>query len=242
MASISHEKNSWLMNSAVDFFDWTLAESWIEEGKKQIKLFNTEKVDEKDICFFDWSENESGGGFPFGYYPSECWRKFVLAVFFADLISYENPVDQVNFERLLFVMHAFPQGFRVWGIKLTDGKYWPVGYTAWYPMSEMMFEIFQKSPEKLKDRTVVPDAKRVKEKKYLYLFNYSVVPALKNTALTKQMLQRFDQDIKSQSPSGLACVTVSADGMRVAKRFGMSHTGDFDIDGSIENVYATSCS
>jgi len=158
------------------------------------------------------------------------FKKFVLATFAADLICYPKLSDQVTFERLMMVMNAFPQGFRTWFLQLPGDVWRPVGYTGWYPMSEAMFDTFQNHPEQLKDRRVVPT-----ESDYLYLFNFSVAPYIKEKALTKPLMTQFIADIKRQNPKGLACITVSEDGIRNAERLGMQRTGSVNGEG----VYTT---
>lgn len=222
-----------LLEAIPDFLDWNKALLWIEEGQKvlQPSLMMTEN----NIFELSWSDIALPSTSSFGFYPLENWRKFVLAVYFADLVSYKNPIEQVNFDRLLFVMHAFPQGFRVWWIQVSD-LWLPVGYSAWYPMLESAFELFKRNPERIKDRMVVP-APSIEKSPYLYLFNFSAMPSLKGSLLTKQLIKHFIQEIQNFGYSGLACITVSEDGARIAKRLGMDHTGNFNLAGSIEGVY-----
>ena len=187
----------------------------------------------------EWRTIEQKPVYPFGLYASENWRKLVLAAFFADLISYPQLFSQVNFDRLLFVMHAFPQGFRTWWIKFPNGVWWPAGYSGWYPMGESTYECFAKHPEKLVDRMIVPHTYSAEQKPYLYLFNYSAIPALKKSSFAKALIKEYVQDISQQNARGLACITVSADGARIAKRFGMSCAGYLELGGCLEGVYTT---
>lgn len=204
----------------------TQALPWIQKGQQK-KSWTGEFVS------LQWSDIAQNPKSPFGLYASENWQKFVLTTFLADLVCYEKAVDQVSFDRLLFVMHAFPQGFRVWWMQAEDRSWWPVGYTGWYPMLETAFEIFDKSPEKLKDRMVVPHV----QSPYLYLFNYSVEADLRKSALSKALIKTYVDDIQQQNGKGLACVTVSDDGARVAKQFGMHCSGYLQLDGTQEAVY-----
>ncbi|HEV8051307.1 MAG TPA: hypothetical protein VGP47_02350 [Parachlamydiaceae bacterium] len=238
MGSISNKSDHTLLDSIPDFIEWNKARRWMEEGQKLLDRSLESKLLEKEIVSLEWGQIEQNVNLPFGRYESGLWRKFVLATFFSDYVSYSHPIDRVNFERLLFVMHAFPEGFRTWWTKLSDGNWWPVGYSGWYPMLETAFELFEKSPHKLKDRMVVPSSSIDREGAYLYLFNYSVAPLFKGSVLPKMLIKALSEDIKAQNGRGLACVTVSEDGVRVAKRFGMAYAGDLVLDGSIEAVYA----
>jgi len=223
-----------LLNSVPDFFNDQDTGNWIQR-LKQLKL--PLNIEESNILSMEWSDLQEKKDPLLGHYASEKWRKFVLATFMADLLSYNTPVDQVNFERLLFVMHAFPQGFRTWWIQLANDSWIPVGYTGWYPMLETTFELFERNPEKLKDRMVVPQL----SSHYLYLFNFSVVPTLKKTPFSRLLMKGFLKDINEQQAQGLACITVSEDGVRVANSLEMSCKGHLTIDGIAEDVFTVRC-
>ncbi len=222
-----------VLKDVPDFTSWQEADSWLKQGQLAARAWSPDVLADAKITSLQINETAA---FPFGLYASEKWRKFVLATFLADLICYSNPVDQVSFERLIFVMHSFPQGFRTWWIKLPNQPWWPVGYTGWYPMLETAFEAFKNNPDKLTSRMVVPTHLN-KTRPLLYLFNSSVAPQLKQKILTKPLMSMFAQDISQQNPKGLACITVSEDGSRIAKRFGMSCTGSLTIDGCAEGVF-----
>lgn len=222
-----------LLNIIPDFLNWDTSRAWLQEGQKLIQSIIS--ITEGNICSLDWNDIASPPIPHFGLYPLENWRKFVLAVYFADLISYQNPIERESFERLLFVMHAFPQGFRIWWMRFSH-LWLPVGYSAWYPMLETAFEIFEKHPEQITDRMVVPHPSS-EPHPFLYLFNSSAAPHLKKSLLTKRLMQYFIRDIENSNYAGLACITVSGDGDRVASRLKMLHTGDFKIGDSLEGVH-----
>lgn len=227
-----------LLENIPDYMDWNKAQCWINEGRKLVQDLGEKGFFETEFLCFEWNHvDDPKPEAVFGLYPSEKWRKCVLATFFADLVSYSQSVDQVNFERLLFVMHAFPEGFRTWWMKLLNGAWWPVGYTGWYPMLELQFELFEKKSDQIKDRMVMPNIHPKDQKPYLYLFNFSVTPSLKHTPLTKILMQRFAEDINKQNAAGLASIIVSEDGARIVSRFGMSYCGRFTIDGCLESIY-----
>lgn len=225
-----------ILKQVPDFTVWKEAENWLSQGQQIVKGLIPEQTVELKFASLTWAEIAQNHALPFGLYASLNWRKFVLAVFLADLTSYSHPIDQVNFERLLFLMHAFPQGFRTWWLNI-EGVWWPVGYTGWYPMLETMFEVFENQPEKLKNRMVVPYVGKNDKNSFVYIFNYSVSPPLKGGTVTKALMKEFVQEINSQKLAGLACITVSDDGIRVAERFGMEYSGQLTIDGCPEHVY-----
>jgi hypothetical protein len=171
-----------------------------------------------------------------GRHGDASFRRFVAAAFLADLASYPAPVDQVDFARLLYVMHVFPRGFRVWSAEVPGFGRLPVGYTAWVPIAETSFERLEKQASTLRDRMVVP-LPEVEEGGYLYLFNFSIVPALRGTEAARRLVKRYAEDVGAQGARGLAAITVSEDGMRVVGRFGLRRSGSLVIDGAEEFVY-----
>jgi len=222
-----------LLDNVPDFCNWTEARRYLLEGQERLRR----EFQPEEIASLGWSDITAKHEAPFGYYSCAIWRKFVLATFLADLVSYEMPVDQVNFARMLFVMHAFPTGFRTWWVKLPTGKWWPVGYSGWYPMLENHFELFEKYPQKLLDRMVVPKSFDPPKRPYLYLFNYSVQPSLKKSCLSRALMKQYVEEVHLVRPQGLACITVSEEGASVAKRFGMSCSGYLELEGVKEGVY-----
>ena len=237
MTDISTEQKMRLFETIPDFINWNVALNWIKEKQKFVSKIIPKQILEEEVFSLEWHPSWHREGTSFGLYPIEKWRKLVLAIYFADIVSYPHITDQVAFERLLFVMHAFPQGFRTWWAKLSEEVWLPVGYSGWYPMLQTAFELFKTNPEKIKDRTVVPHVSSQNQNPYLYFFNFSVAPPFKKTFLSKALMKNFVQDICSQTAAGLACITVSEDGERVARCFGMSKSGDFILSGQSEGVY-----
>jgi hypothetical protein len=220
--NIAHKQ---IMQSIPDFCTWQQAEVWLKIGREVQFLPNAQIV---SLEWSDIAQNTERG--PFGLLSAVSFRKFVLATYLADLVSYSNPIDQVSFDRLLFVMQSFPQGFRTWWMKHESGSWWPVGYTGWYPMLKTAFEAFKHESHRLTSRMVVPA-----NSSYLYLFNFSASQTQKS--LTVPLMTQFIADIKAQNPKGMACITVSDDGIRIAKRLGMVQTGTFSIENSPEGVF-----
>lgn len=237
MTPVANLEENKLFTNIPDFLDWGAAKRWINKSKKRVQQCTESEILKGEFFSLEWIQIAEKHEYPFGLYQSENWRKFVLSVFFADIVSYVKPIEQVSFERLLFVMHCFPQGFRTWWIKLKNGSCLPVGYTGFYPMLETTFELFKKHPQKLKNRMVVPDTHLNEGRPYLYLFNFSVAPEFKVDYLTRTLMKRLVEDIQRHNPIGLACIAVSEDGFRIAKRFEMQHKGNLVIDGCTEEVY-----
>lgn len=98
----------------------------------------------------------------------------------------------------------------LWGI--------PAGIRCW----SLRTSSFEKYPHTLEDRTVVPCGLMDGCRPYLYLFNYSVAPELKGGIISKRLVKSLSEDVKAQLSAGLACITVSDDGVRIAKRLAWS--------------------
>jgi hypothetical protein len=226
-----------LLASVPDWGAWTEAGEWLADGCARVERLSPAAAESGRFATSDWTSSSSPGGH-FGMYEDPTWRRFVLATFMADVASYPAPVDRVSFDRLAYVMHAFPTGFRVFWAQDGDGRWWPVGYSAWYPMYASAFALFVDDARALRDRMVVPATSPAGGRPLVYLFNYSVAGTLRRTALSSSLIKRLAADVAAAHPAGLATIAVSADGCRVAERFGMRRTGAMTLDGADEVVFA----
>lgn len=175
-----------------------------------------------------------------GAYESADWRRFALGVFAADLACYTNPADQADFPRMLNVVATFPQGFRLYMAEMANGQQLPIGYTGWYPISENIFDVLYNNPQQLTNRSMMAPLKNFEpNQSKVYLFNYSVAEALIGSPTSAKIVKDFAQSFESFPNSGMAAVTVSDHGKRVAEKFGMFYRGDMTHDGEAEGVYCT---
>lgn len=218
-----------------DFSDWPLARKWVEHRLETLEKssFSSEVRD----SFCSVSAPDTTADPVFGLTGDPGWRKFMFGLFLADWSCYDTPADRVDFARLLFVTQMFPAGFRLWTCILEDGIETPVGYTGWYPVSETVFQTLEKRPDSVTHRGFMFPLRETGNSPLLYLFNYSIVPQLRKTPQSKALLETMAKDMTAIHPRGLAAVTVSEDGIRVAKRYGLKHTGDMVFEGEREGVY-----
>lgn len=228
-----HPISKKLISTIPDWSNWKKAEAWLTQGRKTAKSLDPKKP----FYAMSWDSLQTKAFSPFGFYSETNWRKFVLGIYLADLISYSIPADQVRFDHLAFTLQKFPQGFTLWWSHGPQG-WWPAGYTAWIPIQEAQFKIFLNSPQSLTERLVIPQ-ETVKGRPWLYLYNYSVAPNLKGSALTQALIKGYSKTILALRPKGFATVTVSNDGRRVAQKFGMKRTGSFKIQNTLDVVYCT---
>ena len=231
MSSILSEIPDWGGGTGSD------AETWLNRGLRWVRHLEFESV-EWETLVLQKSPRVPDCSSHLRCYADPVWRRWVLALFFADLASYSVSSDQVEFHRLAYLVASFPQGFTLAWAKIA-GEYWPVGYTGWYPMSRTTFETFQNRPESLKTRMVVPVPESQGVHPLVYLFNYSVAPSFKKTPFSKMLMKNYAQELASQDPGGLAAITVSDDGSRIAQRFGLSLVGEFRLGNETERVFLT---
>ncbi|MEP7122982.1 MAG: hypothetical protein ABJE95_18790 [Byssovorax sp.] len=155
------------------------------------------------------------------------WRGLVGAAFVADLACYAEPADQVSFDRLEGAMRVCPQGFRVWGARAGGaGSAWlPLGYTAVIPIAATTFAWFEEGTASLTGPVITALPEIEPGGSFLYLFNFSVVPSLRGTTMAARVVKALADDVARTPHRGLAALTVSGDGERVVKRFGLSARG-----------------
>ncbi len=170
---------------------------------------------------------------------SPAWHRFLEAALVADFVCYSKSTDRAEYNRLSKVIQSFPQGFTVYFATCADDTTIPVGYTGWYPISENVFSILYHTPSNIKHRGFMQALPELSQHgNYIYLFNYSIIPSLRGTAQSKQLIKNYAADLKNIAVKGMGAVTVSPDGMRVAEKFGLSYRGDMTHDGVAEKVFA----
>jgi hypothetical protein len=214
--------------------DWSAAAGWLEAGLAALRGLAPSGALAASVEPVIHQEEESSA---LGRYGQRRWRSFVLGTFLADLASYPAPVDQVGFERLAYVMAVFPRGFRLWGCDVGGAGWLPVGYSGWYPIAATSFELLEQKAASLRDRTVVPLPDVEPGGSFVYVFNFSIVPELRQTAASKRLVRALAEDITAARPRGLSAITVSPEGARVVERFGMKRTGAIVIGGGEEQVF-----
>jgi hypothetical protein len=172
-----------------------------------------------------------------GWFGSPAWRRLVGATLLADWASYPLPAHRVSFERLAFVMNAFPEGFRIFWLDCPGEGFLPVGYSGFYPIAPATFERLEGADGGLADRRIWPLTPAPPRGQYMYLFSYSIVDPLRRSPWSRRLVRALAEDVGERAPAGLAALTVSADGRRVAERFGLRQTGVVHHAGSEEWVY-----
>jgi len=166
-------------------------------------------------------------------------QQFINGAYLADQLSYPHGPDQAELDRLSAVIKGFPQGFRLYFSRFSNGAYIPVGYTGWYPIQGDIFNALHDRPETINHRgSMRPIPMPKDEDAFIYLFNYSIIAALHKSPQSGSMIRDLAQTLSTIPRQGMAAVCVSQSGKNVAMKFGMHHTGMMIHDGEQEAVYA----
>jgi hypothetical protein len=148
------------------------------------------------------------------------FQRFIVAVWAVDQALYPDPVDQCDAEKIAWVAHSFPSGFRLWSAP--DGL--PVGYTAWHPIADATFRLLRDHPEALVDRgQIAPWAPG----EAVYLFHYGLAAPLHRTPASRALLGALADDVAGRPHRAAVCVSEA--GQRVAVRFGLRDRGPVPI-------------
>lgn len=223
------------LRSIPDWSDWKKFHAWLHKGIQHVQRLQSGSayqliaVEGKEIAKLATNS-------PFGWYSESTWRRFAAATFLADLSCYQTPADRVNFERLLLVLHAFPEGFRTWGVLDEEGDWLPVGYSGFYPIAEETFAQLTQADPRLASRWILPISSLPGQDAYVYLFNYSIALPLQKSFHSKRLLSSLAADLAAFAPGGMATIAVSPDGIRVAKRFGLQPAGTLRFGNLTEQV------
>jgi len=136
-------------------------------------------------------------------------------------------------------MRTFPRGFRLWGARIAGGEWLPLGYTGLIPIAAETFERLERGTASLAGPAIAALPAVEPGGSFLYLFNFSVVPRLRGTAMAARVVKGLASDVARTPHRGLAALTVSREGERVVERFGMEARGR--SDGTARHETAFTC-
>jgi hypothetical protein len=164
------------------------------------------------------------------------WMDFSRLALATDWACYALPEDRADFARMNAVMTAFPDGFDFYMATSLEGETVPVGYTGWYSISEEVFAQAHDNPSSVTSRAFMKPLPGLGP--YIYLFSYCVIPELRGTAQSGELVKRLAAKMEQTPKKGMLAVTVSEAGARVSQKFGLTYRGDMTHDGVAEGVYA----
>ncbi|MFA5040067.1 MAG: hypothetical protein WC464_00335 [Bdellovibrionales bacterium] len=177
---------------------------------------------------------------PLGIEASSAWRRFFLATLLADWASYDKPVDRADYARLKYIMTSAYRYTRLWGCRLPDGKFTPLGYTAWYPVAKFVFEGVLNNSADVDDRGIILPLRNAtpENTRYGYVFNISIAKELFNTPYSQRLGLAFKSDLENLPKLGFLAITVDPDdAQRLCSLGNFVHTGDVLIQGAREALY-----
>lgn len=235
------EKTTWLKEifatSIPDIEDDALALEWVFKQLCSIELMDFTGHTAADIVSIVATDVDIDP-VP-GIMASPQGRRFALAVLLADWACYRDGANKESYAHLQTVLSVFPSGFRIWLYGLESGVYLPVGYSGWHPIPESVFVTLHDNPERLASReAMTPRDSSGLGTDPIYIFNFSIIPQLQRTAASKLLIKTLASDLDQIEKSGLAAITVSPDGQRIAKRFGLHHTGSLWHEGHLQEAFA----
>ncbi len=167
-------------------------------------------------------------------------RRFALAALVADFACYPDNQNRETYAHLTQAVRVFPRGFRVWLLPGANGTPMPAGYTGWHPIRPETYALLRDHPDRVTDRRQIePIGEFPAAGRYAYLYNASIVPALHRTTASRALMRALAADIRDACLNGLAAVTVSMDGQRIADRFGLRHAGSIKHEGFAMEAFAT---
>lgn len=170
-----------------------------------------------------------------GLLDDPLFRRLVVAAWVADWAAYGTKDDRVDLVRLLYVMDAFPEGFRVWFWRDADQNL-PVGYTGWYPVASHTVDLLTHHPDEVEHRGQVVPLRTAPRDGTLYVFNYGIVAPLRGTQASRTLMHTLRDELRAAEPSRLVAITVSEAGTRCAARFGMRPVQTVRVGESTESV------
>ncbi len=218
-----------------DWTDGTAAERWLAQSLRAVAALPSITTDDAFASTAGSTLGLPGPPGAIGRLGEERWRRFALATFAADLACYLTAEDRVGFDRLLYVLDGFPDGFRVWW-RQHQGAWLPVGYAAWYPISSGSLGRLERGDPTLAER-LIPPVRGAPAGAPVYIFNYSVDASSRRSALSRALLSTLAAELAAARPAALAAITVSPDGIRVAERFTMTQRATLVAGDLTEWVY-----
>jgi hypothetical protein len=155
------------------------------------------------------------------------------ALLAADHRCYQRAVDRLSRERAELLLEATELRVRLW----FDEAGAPCGYTAIHTVPQASLDLLRDPPPSAPDRSFVTPAKAGELAAGVYLFNYSIAPELRRSAASRALLAGLADDLAAMPQSlPVAALCVSAEGVRVAERFGLRDHARIEVGGDLETV------
>jgi len=155
------------------------------------------------------------------------------ALLAADHRCYPRVVDRLSRERAELLLAAAELRVRLWFDEAGE----PCGYTAIHTIAAPVLALLEQPPAIAPDRRFVQPAKAGEAAAGVYLFNYSIAPELRRSEASRALIAGLADDLAAMPRSlPVAALCVSAEGIRVAERFGLRDHARIEVGGDLETV------
>lgn len=155
------------------------------------------------------------------------------ALLAADHRCYPRAVDRLSRERAELLLAAAELRVRLWFDEAGE----PCGYTAIHTIAAPVLALLERPAPAAPDRRFVQPAKVSDVPAAVYLFNYSIAVELRRGAASRALIAGLADDLAAMPQSlPVAALCVSAEGVRVADRFGLRDHARIQVGGDLETV------
>jgi hypothetical protein len=155
------------------------------------------------------------------------------ALLAADHRCYSRVVDRLSRERAELLRSSADLRVRLWFDEAGE----PCGYTAIHTIAATVLALLEQPPATAPDRSFVQPAQAGEDAAGVYLFNYSIAPELRRSAASRALIAGLAYDLAAMPRSlPVAALCVSAEGIRVAERFGLRAHARLEVGGDLETV------
>jgi hypothetical protein len=210
--------------------------SWINE---RIEAIRKTKFTPEIIDTFTSIELKEDFDHAFGAEGSATWRRFFIATLLADWASYERPVDRADFARLKYIMTSAYRYTRIWGCRLADGRYTPVGYTAWYPVAKFIYDGAINNLAEIDDRGIILPLRYVRPEniRYAYVFNISITAKLINTPCSIKLIRALQREGTNWPSINALAIAVAPEGQKCCQLAHFDQAGTITVQGEVETLF-----
>lgn len=224
-----------MLDAVPDLYQDDAVAAWAEPESRRIASLNFDAVHMETVASISPADAAHAS---LGLAPISL-NRFVLCLLAADWACYPDPANREDYPHLHHAVTVFPKGFRLWTAS-AGGRSFPIGYSAFHPISPATFAILRDAPQTITSRReITPQPQAASGEQYLYLYNVGILPRFHRTEASRALIRVFWEDVATVPHRGLTAIIVSPDGQRVIERFGLRQSGVITHDGHEELAYVS---
>lgn len=229
------ERTANMLHAVPDLHQEEVVAVWAEPESRRIASLNFDTAQVDNVASISPADAAHAS---LGLDPVSL-NRFVLCLLAADWACYPDPANREDYPHLHHAVTVFPKGFRLWTASVS-GRSFPIGYSAFHPISPASFAILRDAPQTITSRRqITPQPQATSGEQYLYLYNIGILPRFHRTEASRALVRAFRQDLAATAHRGLTAIIVSPDGQRVIERFGLRQSGVITHDGHEELAYVS---